>query len=64
MVIDFSEENQRFALELAETAGVVIDYALSDAMKAGELGRDHSFDVLVLELGILHYHQDIDKFFQ
>lgn len=63
LVIDFSEENQRFALRLAEAADVVIDYALCDTMEAGQLGRDPSFDVLVLELGILHYHRDIDQFF-
>jgi hypothetical protein len=62
-VIDFSEENQRFALGLAEAAGVEIDYAICDIMEAGRLGRDYDFDVLVLELGILHYHQDLDGFF-
>ncbi|MBV2142748.1 methyltransferase domain-containing protein [Falsochrobactrum sp. TDYN1] len=62
-VIDFSEENRRFALRLAEAAGVVIDYALCDTMEAGKLGQNHSFDVLVLELGILHYHQNIERFF-
>lgn len=63
-VIDFSEENRRFALGLAAAAGVAIDYALCDIMGAGNLGRDHSFDILVLELGILHYHQDLDRFFK
>lgn len=63
-VIDFSEENRRFALGLAEAAGVAIDYALCDVMEASSLGRAHEFDVLVLELGILHYHQDLDGFFE
>ncbi|MBY3152001.1 methyltransferase domain-containing protein [Rhizobium laguerreae] len=63
LVIDFSEENRRFALELAAAAGVSIDYALCDILKAGELGRSHDFDMLVLELGILHYHRDLDRFF-
>jgi 2-polyprenyl-3-methyl-5-hydroxy-6-metoxy-1,4-benzoquinol methylase len=62
-VIDFSEENRRYALKLAEAAGVVIEYALCDVMEAGTLGQNHSFDLLVLELGILHYHQNIDQFF-
>lgn len=62
VVIDFSEENRRFALGLAKAAGVEIDYALCDIMEAGSLDRAHSFDVLVLELGILHYHQDLDRF--
>lgn len=62
-VIDFSEENRRYALSLAGAAGVEIDYALCDIMEAGDLGLAHSFDMLVLELGILHYHQDINRFF-
>lgn len=62
-VIDFSEENQRFALGLAQAAGVVIDYAVCDVMDAANLLRTHDFDVLVLDLGILHYHQDLDGFF-
>ncbi|MBY5766699.1 methyltransferase domain-containing protein [Rhizobium leguminosarum] len=63
LVIDFSEENRRFALDLATAAGVTIDYAVCDIMEAGLLEQAHSFDVLVLELGILHYHQDLDRFF-
>jgi SAM-dependent methyltransferase len=63
LVIDFSEENRRYALDVAAAAGVAIDYALCDIMEAGNLGRAHSFDALVLELGILHYHQDLDRFF-
>jgi SAM-dependent methyltransferase len=62
-VVDFSDENRRFALGLAAAANVTIDYALCDIMDAGNLGRNHNFDVLVLELGILHYHQDLDRFF-
>ena len=64
LVIDFAEENRRFALELAACAGVVIDYAVSDVLKANELGRNRQFHVLLLELGILHYHQDLDLFFR
>ncbi|WP_276119380.1 class I SAM-dependent methyltransferase [Pararhizobium qamdonense] len=63
LVIDFAEENRRFALELAASAGVEIEYAVCDILKADELGLGHQFDILVLELGILHYHQDLDRFF-
>lgn len=62
-VIDFSEENRRFALGLAAAADVSIDYAVCDIMEAGSLGLAHRFDALVLELGILHYHQDLNSFF-
>ena len=62
-VINFSQENQRFALELAAAAEVSIDYAVCDVLKAADLNGACDFDVLVLELGILHYHQDLDLFF-
>jgi len=62
-VIDFSTENRRFALDLARAANVSIDYAVCDVMRAGSLGFAHGFDALVLELGILHYHEDLDQFF-
>jgi ubiquinone/menaquinone biosynthesis C-methylase UbiE len=62
-VIDFSEENCRFAIDLAQAANVSIDYAVCDILEAENLDLPHKFDVLVLELGILHYHQDIDQFF-
>lgn len=63
LVVDFSEENQRYALALAAAAEVSIEYAVSDVMEAYALGRAHHFDAIVLELGILHYHQDLDGFF-
>lgn len=63
-VFDFAEENQRYALALADAAGVAIDYRLGDVMLAGGPGLDASFDALAMELGILHYHQDLAAFFQ
>lgn len=63
LVIDFSEENQRYALELAAAAEVSIEYEVADVMAAEALGRAHQFDAIVLELGIVHYHQDLDEFF-
>ncbi|NKB53037.1 MAG: SAM-dependent methyltransferase [Rhizobiaceae bacterium] len=63
VVIDFSEQNRRFALDLAAAAGVTIDYILSDFMDAGNNDQVGRFDLLILELGVLHYHQDLDGFF-
>jgi 2-polyprenyl-3-methyl-5-hydroxy-6-metoxy-1,4-benzoquinol methylase len=63
-VLDFAEENRRYALELAAAAGVAIDYRLGDVIEAGALGLDGSFDWLVMELGILHYHLDLERFFR
>jgi 2-polyprenyl-3-methyl-5-hydroxy-6-metoxy-1,4-benzoquinol methylase len=60
-VVDFAEENRRYAMALAAAAGVTIAYRVGDVMDAGALGR--VFDAVVMELGILHYHQDLDRFF-
>lgn len=62
-VFDFAEENRRYALALAAAAGVSVDYRLGDVMAAGGPGLDHAFDAVVMELGILHYHQDLEAFF-
>ncbi|MBM7068048.1 bifunctional 2-polyprenyl-6-hydroxyphenol methylase/3-demethylubiquinol 3-O-methyltransferase UbiG [Actibacterium sp. 188UL27-1] len=62
-VIDFSEENERFAMDLAKAADVSIDYDVCDILEVERLDLPHKFDVLVLELGILHYHQDLSAFF-
>jgi 2-polyprenyl-3-methyl-5-hydroxy-6-metoxy-1,4-benzoquinol methylase len=62
-VLDFSDENRRYALELAEAVGVPVDYRVGDVIDADKLGLDQSFDAIVMELGILHYHQDLDRFF-
>lgn len=62
-VIDFAEDNRRYAAELASAAQVSLDYVLSDIMAAGDLDLG-AYDALVMELGILHYHLDIVAFFQ
>ncbi|MGH6955913.1 MAG: class I SAM-dependent methyltransferase, partial [Caulobacteraceae bacterium] len=61
-VIDFAEENRRYALELAASAGVAIDYRLGDVMESRSLGLA-PFDWITMELGILHYHQNLADFF-
>ena len=62
-VIDFAEENRRYALALAEAAGVHIRYEIADVMEAGALDLP-PFHTLLLELGVLHYHQDLAAFFR
>ncbi len=61
-VVDFAQENRRYAMELAEAAGVSVDYRVADSLSADTLGLGR-FDVVLMELGILHYHQDIARFF-
>ena len=61
-VVDFAEENRRYALELAAAAGVALDYRVADSIVADTLGLGR-FDIVLMELGVLHYHQDIARFF-
>ena len=63
-VFDFADENKKFAVALVEAAGVKIDYTVCDVISADQLGLQHKFDTLVLEFGILHYHHDLDRFFE
>lgn len=61
-VFDISEDNRRYALELAQTAGVTIGYEVCDVLEIDlDTYQDH-FDVVFMEGGILHYFHDIDAF--
>lgn len=62
-VVDLSEENRRYAKELAAAAGVGISYVVADVldMPPGEQGRE--YDVVFAEQGILHYFTDLSPFF-
>ncbi len=61
-VFDLSEENRRYALELAACAGVPLGYVLGDFCAAGEQWSN-CFDLAYLEGGILHYFHDLDRFY-
>jgi 2-polyprenyl-3-methyl-5-hydroxy-6-metoxy-1,4-benzoquinol methylase len=63
-VVDISAENARYALELARAAGVTIRYVVSDVMQIPEEERPVACDIVVMELGILHWIADIRRFFQ
>ncbi|WP_377891580.1 class I SAM-dependent methyltransferase [Alkalihalobacillus sp. R86527] len=62
-VIDFSYENERYAKELSQAASVDLTYYISDILK---LGPEHhkQYDIVVMELGILHYFLDLHPLFQ
>ena len=59
-VVDISEENQRYALEVARSAGVTIDYIVSDVLEWKEDSFVCHFDLVLMEYGILHYFVDLD----
>lgn len=61
-VFDISEENKKYALELAESAGVSIQYIVTDIYDLDLIKYQNTFDMLYLEGGILHYFHDIEKF--
>lgn len=60
-VVDISESNAKYATELADAAGVSIEYIVSDVL---EITPSQSFDVVLLELGVLHYFLDLKPLFQ
>lgn len=61
-VVDFSPGNRRYALELAEAAGVSLDYRISDVLKLDTEGLAGTYDVVFAEMGILHYFTDLAPF--
>ncbi|WP_037288511.1 class I SAM-dependent methyltransferase [Saccharibacillus sacchari] len=61
-VVDFSPGNQRYALELAEAAGVPLDYMVSDVLKLDVTNLAGTFDIVFAEMGILHYFTDLNPF--
>jgi 2-polyprenyl-3-methyl-5-hydroxy-6-metoxy-1,4-benzoquinol methylase len=63
-IFDISNENQKYALELAACAGVSIDYILGDFYDVPLEKYSDFFDIAYMEGGILHYFDDIDKFMQ
>jgi ubiquinone/menaquinone biosynthesis C-methylase UbiE len=56
-VFDISESNAKYARELAFAAGVDLEYVVTDFMALEP--SDYSFDLVLMELGILHYFMDL-----
>ena len=61
-VFDISEDNKRYATELADAARVQIDYQVGDVLEIDMAAFGGSFDVIFMEGGVLHYFHDIDQF--
>ncbi|WP_214801379.1 class I SAM-dependent methyltransferase [Exiguobacterium sp. ERU656] len=61
-VFDISEENRRYALELAACTGTEIEYIVGDIYEMDLNRYRNQFDVLYLEGGILHYFHDLEAF--
>ena len=63
-VFDISEDNKRYATEVAESAGATINYVVGDVLEIDKDMFYGQFDVVFMEGGILHYFHDIDEFMQ
>ncbi|MGN0794458.1 MAG: class I SAM-dependent methyltransferase [Aristaeellaceae bacterium] len=61
-IFDISEENRKYALEVAEAAHVHVRYVVCDILEIDLSQYANSFDVVFMEGGVLHYFQDIDEF--
>ncbi|QHW30908.1 class I SAM-dependent methyltransferase [Paenibacillus rhizovicinus] len=63
-VVDFSSENERYAMELARQAGVELKYIVSDVLQLPEHELANTFDMVFMEFGILHYFTDLSPLFK
>lgn len=61
-VFDISEDNKRYALEVAEAANVTIHFEVCDVLEIDTDKYGDYFDVVFMEGGVLHYFHDIDAF--
>lgn len=60
-IFDLSEENKRYALELADCSNTTIEYIVGDIFDIDVKKYQQHFDLLYLEGGILHYFHDLDQ---
>lgn len=61
-VFDISEDNKRYALEVAAASNVDMHYEVCDILEIDMEKYGNYFDVVFMEGGILHYFHDIDQF--
>lgn len=58
-VVDISEQNARFARELAGVAGVPLRYLVADVLELPREEISGDYDLVLMEGGILHYFTDL-----
>ncbi len=59
-VVDISRENAHYAGAVAQAAGTDIHYLISDVLSLPENELNASYDLVLMELGILHYFVDLE----
>jgi 2-polyprenyl-3-methyl-5-hydroxy-6-metoxy-1,4-benzoquinol methylase len=58
-VVDIASENARYAKELAQAAGVELNYIVTDVLELREDQLTADYQVVLMEFGILHYFIDL-----
>lgn len=61
-IFDISEDNKKYALEVADEANVDIDFIVGDVLEIDMNKYKEYFDVVFMEGGVLHYFHDIKQF--
>lgn len=61
-IFDISEDNRRYAMEMADAAQVSINYEVCDVLEIDLEKYRGYFDVVFMEGGVLHYFHNIDDF--
>jgi 2-polyprenyl-3-methyl-5-hydroxy-6-metoxy-1,4-benzoquinol methylase len=63
-VVDFSEENRRYAEAMFTAQNVTARYIVSDVLTYEDPACIQAYDVVFAEMGILHYFTDLSVFLQ
>lgn len=61
-VFDISEDNKRYALEVAAAAKVDLQFEVCDILEIDRDKYGNYFDVVFMEGGVLHYFHDLNEF--
>jgi 2-polyprenyl-3-methyl-5-hydroxy-6-metoxy-1,4-benzoquinol methylase len=59
-IVDIAQENAQYASAVAQAAGVSIRYIVSDVLALPPSERNGSYDLVFMELGILHYFVNLE----
>jgi cyclopropane fatty-acyl-phospholipid synthase-like methyltransferase len=63
-IVDFSDENALYCKEMSEHLGCHISYIVSDVLTYQAPLDYNTFDIVIAEMGILHYFTDLAPFMQ